>query len=58
MGPEDFSKYRISKGTIEILNKKGIIALFPIQQQSFDLIYDGKDVVGRARESTTFHSHI
>eukprot|EP00124_Ichthyophonus_hoferi_P003197 Ihof_evm1s264 gene=Ihof_evmTU1s264 len=51
-GPEDFSHYRISKESIEILNKKGIISLFPIQQQSFNPIYDGKDVVGRACTGT------
>ena len=43
----NFSKYRISAKTVEILKAKGIQYLFPIQESTFDPIFDGKDVVGR-----------
>lgn len=47
------TKFRISPETIATLNKKkGIYRLFPIQAKTFDLIYDGKDVIGRARTGT------
>ena len=54
------SRYRISPETIGILNSKGITQLFPIQVQNlivlfnsqqaltFDAVYDGKDLIGRA----------
>lgn len=41
-------RYRISPETIGILQSKGITELFPIQALSFDSIYDGKDLIGRA----------
>ena len=41
-------RYRISPETIGILHSKGITELFPIQALSFDAIYDGKDLIGRA----------
>lgn len=31
------------------MNKRGITCLFPIQAQSFDLLYEGKDMIGKAR---------
>lgn len=40
-------KYRIAPQTIEMLKKHGITELFPIQQETYDLIYDGKDIMGR-----------
>jgi len=46
------SKFRISKETIELLEKKNIQRLFPIQYCTFDYIYDGKDLIGRARTGT------
>jgi ATP-dependent RNA helicase DDX21 len=46
---EPFSKFRISEATQETLKKRGITELFPIQSATFDPIYDGKDVIGRAR---------
>lgn len=45
-GPE-LANYRISKKTAELLEKAGIKELFPIQQQTFDLVYEGKDIMGR-----------
>jgi len=44
------SKFRISKETIELLEKKNIQRLFPIQYCTFDYIYDGKDLIGREQE--------
>lgn len=43
---EDF---RISAVTQANLKKRGIHTLFPIQAMTFDKIYDGKDLMGRAR---------
>ena len=42
------NRYRISPETIGILNSKGISELFPIQALTFDSVYDGKDLIGRA----------
>lgn len=42
------SRYRICPETIGILNSKGITELFPIQALTFDAVYDGKDLIGRA----------
>lgn len=42
------NRYRISPETIGILNSKGITELFPIQALTFDSVYDGKDLIGRA----------
>ena len=50
--PGDFHNFRISKETIKLLIAKGITALFPIQVATFDAIYDGQDVIGRARTGT------
>ncbi|KAL1518695.1 hypothetical protein AB1Y20_002982 [Prymnesium parvum] len=44
-----FSNFRLSGGTVEALAARGVVALFPIQAAVFDLIYDGHDVIGRAR---------
>ena len=35
--------------TIEVLNKKGIKVFFPVQYNTFDLIYKGKDLIARDR---------
>ena len=32
-----------------LLISKGVKALFPIQAQTFDAVYDGNDLIGRAR---------
>ncbi len=42
------SKFRLSVETVAALESRGIRALFPIQSATFDLIYDGKDIIGRA----------
>ncbi|KAL2642915.1 hypothetical protein R1flu_010502 [Riccia fluitans] len=47
--PLAVSNYRISQALREKLKSKGIEALFPIQAQTFDDVFDGKDLVGRAR---------
>lgn len=44
-----FAKFRISAATVQKLLQRGVTHLFPIQEASFDPIYDGKDVLGRAR---------
>jgi ATP-dependent RNA helicase DDX21 len=50
--PLSLEKYRISTLTKQKLLIRGVSALFPIQAATFDLIYDGNDVVGRARTGT------
>ncbi|XP_004234150.1 DEAD-box ATP-dependent RNA helicase 7-like [Solanum lycopersicum] len=47
--PNALSNFRISVPLKEVLNAKGINALFPIQAMTFDTILDGSDLVGRAR---------
>ncbi|ORE10043.1 DEAD-domain-containing protein [Rhizopus microsporus var. microsporus] len=46
------SNFRISQSTIDNLEKKGIKSLFDIQAATFDTIFDGKDVLARARTGT------
>lgn len=41
--------FRVSDENIAQLEKRGITSLFPIQSGSFDYVYDGDDVVGRAQ---------
>ena len=43
------SSYRLTQSTMDSLKKRGVEALFPIQAATFDLIYDGKDVLARAK---------
>lgn len=43
------SNFNISKVLREKLKSKGIEALFPIQAQTFDAVFSGNDLVGRAR---------
>ncbi|KAL5707201.1 RNA helicase [Ranunculus cassubicifolius] len=47
--PNAVSKFRISAPLREKLKSKGIEALFPIQAMTFDTIFNGADLVGRAR---------
>ena len=42
------SNFRLS-GEAAALRKRGVAALFPIQAATFDLVYEGKDLIGRAR---------
>jgi len=44
--------FRISPRVRELLAEKGITRLFPIQSDSYDVIYEGKDLIGRARTGT------
>ncbi|XP_022158991.1 DEAD-box ATP-dependent RNA helicase 7 [Momordica charantia] len=43
------SRFRISEPLRERLKEKGILSLFPIQAMTFDTVFDGSDLVGRAR---------
>lgn len=46
------SDYRVSPETVAILKEGGFERLFPIQSQTFDIVYDGTDIIGRARTGT------
>jgi ATP-dependent RNA helicase DDX21 len=46
------SNFRISQGTVDNLAKKGIKSLFDIQAATFDSIFDGHDMLARARTGT------
>ncbi|XP_078079789.1 nucleolar RNA helicase 2 [Mustelus asterias] len=48
----DFSNFKISRETIELLKARGVTYLFPIQAQTFNCIYDGSDCVAQARTGT------
>ena len=48
------SNFRISEGLKQKLKAKGIEALFPIQALTFDGIFEGNDLVGRARTGQVF----
>ena len=43
------SSFALSERIKAKLRESGIAALFPIQAQTFNLVMDGKDVIGRAR---------
>ncbi|CAG8495352.1 6604_t:CDS:2 [Diversispora eburnea] len=47
-----FTSYRLTQSTLDALKNRGILSLFPIQASTFDLIYDGKDVLARAKTGT------
>lgn len=46
------SNFRISESTVKNLEARGIRSLFEIQAATFDAIFDGKDVLARARTGT------
>jgi ATP-dependent RNA helicase DDX21 len=46
------SAFRVPANIIQNLNQKNITNLFPIQAATFNHIFDGEDVVGRARTGT------
>ncbi|KAG2219285.1 hypothetical protein INT45_011300 [Circinella minor] len=46
------TNFRISQGTIDNLESRGIKSLFEIQASTFDSIFDGMDVLARARTGT------
>ena len=48
-GNPPLSACRLSASTKAALVKRGITHLFPIQVASFDHIFDGRDMIGRAR---------
>jgi len=48
----DLSAFRLSPSTIQKLNDRGVEKLFPIQKMTFDQIFDGEDVLARARTGT------
>eukprot|EP01125_Pyxidicula_operculata_P002201 TRINITY_DN12113_c0_g1_i1.p1 TRINITY_DN12113_c0_g1~~TRINITY_DN12113_c0_g1_i1.p1 ORF type:complete len:690 (+),score=218.79 TRINITY_DN12113_c0_g1_i1:36-2105(+) len=45
-------KFRIRPQTQKILTENGYKTLFPIQARTFDFVYDGSDIIGRARTGT------
>ncbi|GLT84090.1 hypothetical protein SLE2022_023410 [Rubroshorea leprosula] len=47
--PNAVYRFRISEALREKLKSKGIESLFPIQAMTFDIVFDGSDLVGRAR---------
>merc|ERR1719482_548400 len=47
-----FSNFDIAEGTLELLDKKGIHQMTPVQAQSFQLLRDGKDMLARSRTGT------
>ncbi|GHP03794.1 hypothetical protein PPROV_000254900 [Pycnococcus provasolii] len=47
--PLAISNFRISEKVKKVLTDKGIKALFPIQAKTFNPIYDGMDLTGRAK---------
>lgn len=49
MDPMSVSNFSIGKALREKLKSKGIEALFPIQAQTFEAVFEGNDMVGRAR---------
>eukprot|EP01116_Phalansterium_solitarium_P006071 TRINITY_DN18387_c0_g1_i1.p1 TRINITY_DN18387_c0_g1~~TRINITY_DN18387_c0_g1_i1.p1 ORF type:complete len:706 (+),score=244.14 TRINITY_DN18387_c0_g1_i1:73-2190(+) len=46
------TNFRVAQATRDLLEAKGITKLFPIQYKSFDHVFDGSDVIGRARTGT------
>ncbi|NXT30074.1 DDX21 helicase, partial [Syrrhaptes paradoxus] len=47
-----FSNFPISKGTVQLLQARGVTYLFPVQVKTFDSVYSGKDVIAQARTGT------
>ncbi|KAL9994683.1 putative RNA helicase [Helianthus debilis subsp. tardiflorus] len=47
--PNSVSNFRISEPLKNALKAKGIEALFPIQARTFDSIFDGLDLIGKAK---------
>ena len=48
-GAKPLSDFPIGPETVALLNGHGMSTLFPIQAQTFQHIYDGNDMIGRAR---------
>ncbi|KAI7745466.1 hypothetical protein M8C21_010482 [Ambrosia artemisiifolia] len=49
LDPNSVSNFRISEPLKNALKAKGIEALFPIQARTFDSIYGGLDLIGKAK---------
>ncbi|NWH17951.1 DDX21 helicase, partial [Grus americana] len=47
-----FSNFSISKGTVQLLQARGVTYLFPVQVKTFNPVYSGKDVIAQARTGT------
>ncbi|KAK6169124.1 hypothetical protein SNE40_020236 [Patella caerulea] len=47
-----FTNFPISPLTIKKLKAKGITYLFPVQSESFDIVYSGADIITQARTGT------
>ncbi|XP_042718762.1 nucleolar RNA helicase 2-like [Lagopus leucura] len=47
-----FSNFPISKGTVQLLQARGVTYLFPVQVKTFHPVYSGKDVIAQARTGT------
>ncbi|XP_069719461.1 nucleolar RNA helicase 2-like isoform X1 [Phaenicophaeus curvirostris] len=47
-----FSNFPISKGTVQLLQARGVTYLFPVQVKTFNPVYSGKDVIAQARTGT------
>ena len=45
----ELSHFRLSPPTLDALSARGVKTLFPIQAATFDRIFDGKDLIARAR---------
>jgi hypothetical protein len=50
--PGDVRNFPISDQTLDALARKGITQLFPVQSATFNEIYNGRDVLARARTGT------
>lgn len=46
------SSFRVSKATVDTLRANGFERMFPIQAKTFDIVYDGFDLIARARTGT------
>src|SRR3990167_5693389 len=47
-----FASFGLSKKRLDALEKMGVETMFPIQEKTFKLIFDGNDVIGRAKTGT------
>lgn len=50
--PDDVRNFQISDETMDALAARGITKLFPVQSATFNEIYNGRDVLARARTGT------
>eukprot|EP01129_Flabellula_baltica_P006994 TRINITY_DN2673_c0_g2_i1.p1 TRINITY_DN2673_c0_g2~~TRINITY_DN2673_c0_g2_i1.p1 ORF type:complete len:482 (+),score=117.92 TRINITY_DN2673_c0_g2_i1:75-1520(+) len=50
--PVEIDQFRVSKESKLNLSRDGITTLYPVQVNTFDYVYDGRDVIGRARTGT------